>query len=77
MAGRIRQEEIGVGRVELLAFRRPRGAMLPAQIADLACLRRGDGARGFLAAAVGVEVGAGQVAVSVLRDAGGVDVVVY
>lgn len=76
IARRIRQEEIAVGRAELLACRRPRGAMLAAQIADFAGLRRCDGAGGLLAAAVGVEMGACSVAVSVVGDARGVDVVV-
>lgn len=75
--GRIRQEEVGVARAELLANRRPRGAMLAAQVADFAGLRRCDCAGGLLASAVGVEMGACSVAVSVFGDAGGVDVVVW
>jgi hypothetical protein len=51
--------------------------MLPAQIANLAGIRRRHVAGGLLTAAVGVQMPAGQVAVPVGRDGGAVDVIIY
>lgn len=72
-----RQKQIRILSLKGLVGRHENGPMLPAQIAHLACLRLVGVAVWLIAAAVGVEVGAGFVAVSFVGDGVFVDVECY